>query len=352
MYEPLANAVASLSARNMARNEPSYFQAAVDFKIKALNCLRQDLVYRGISEYSIMCMIILGNIEINEQNTTAWYQHLDGAAKGVSEILAKNDIFASPTNYENFLTLLDALAFQDIFSGMSLCIRPRLNEVYSTQWKDLTRGVGDHYHGLRKVMATLSDIICLAAELQDSHPSLTYHLGHKYNQYYCVDKQLYSPENNSAYNKIVSEIANFQSPTSSSSDTSSLFGVFRYAVEIYFLLRFEANEFSYQLSPRIQELKQQALYWLSRLSPSTNVAISLSIVFWLFGMITDTAYEREMVFSRIMEIHQQVPQNSLNSVMNFLTTLWKMRDAPVNQHYPYRDLFSLVTEQTGFRMMM
>lgn len=89
IYEPLAFAVGNLGSKWLPTLQPDLSEMFVDFKIKALNLLRQDLAYRGISEPSLLCMLILGIIEMNEFNNEAWNQHLDGSAKGITDMLQK-----------------------------------------------------------------------------------------------------------------------------------------------------------------------------------------------------------------------------------------------------------------------
>lgn len=352
LYAPLANAIASLSAKRFSHTEPTYLQAAVDFKIKALNSLRQDLAYNGMSEYSIICMLTLGNIEINEMNLEAWTQHLDSAASGVTEILAKNNVFQSSGIHRNFLILLDAFALQDIMFGLAVCTRPRLNKVYHKQWKAFKGDADDNYNGMRESMAHFSEITCLAAELQECHPSISYLVGFKYFQYYCVDRKYYTPRQLETYSRLVSEIYNFQPPESLSGDALSSLMMCRCALEIYLALRFDASEFSLVLSPRLLHAKRQAFYWLNRLPISTSIAVFQFVIIWLFGLVSDTEVDRATVLNKLRTFQLKCARASSYAVMNFLTLLWKMRDSPEYKGHPYRDLLSLVTEQTGFVLMV
>lgn len=348
-FEPLANAVASLSARKMSLMESSHIKSAVDFKIKALNLLRQDLVYKGISEHSIVCMLTLSYVEIYEQNMEAWSRHLDGASKGVIELLANNKIFEEPQKYERLLSLVDAVAYQDIFSAVSSYSRPRMHSIYSGQWKSSTHGPKDGiYARLRKIMALGSEVSCFVNDLQDLYPSITYRVGYKYPQFYAVDKKHYTHEQHNSYNKLVHDFLLLQPIQRSSPGEFQLAEAIISALQISFALRMDTDEFLFQLSPRVRTLRSNLVTWMVKSPATSKPDITPSFILWILGITADSEMERYDTLSRIEKIYSPSLRFSLHAVMSFLTFFWKLRDDAKYSEYQIRDLLSLATEQTQF----
>lgn len=361
LHEPLANAVASLAARNLSQLEGSYVQTAVDFKIKALNFLRHDLESRGVSKYSIVCMLILANIELNEGSIESWAQHLDGAAKGVAEILANNRVFETPENYKDFLVLLDALAYHDIMSCLSQCIRPRLHDVYARPWRNLKLKTSDYYYGMRQNMVNLSDIICLVADIYETSTNSPYT---RYpasengiskppsSRYYCVSRSYYTPRQLQTYNQLLKNISDLDPTADVPSDVTKLAVCGKFGILLYFILKLDTDEFMHKLSSRIRDIKTQGLRSLSSLPLLYSTATIQAFLTWLIGIVCEIQSERAIVMNRIQELYKNVPRMSLYSVMNFLTIFWKYRDSPAYDNYTYRNLLMLVTDQTGFQIMV
>lgn len=355
LYEPLANAVGSLAARNLSQQQLVYVQAAVDFKIRALNLLRQDLVYQGVSESSLLCMLILGNVEMNDHNIDAWSQHLDGAAKAASEILARNNVFQNPSNYSNFMLILDCLTYQDIVSGLALCKRPRLRDVYlrninlfSQTREDQT---SNYYQAISSVILGVCETLCLAADLQEAFPSTLHKLGFKNPSYYCVDKSYYSPDHYRRYNEIFSAVSTLPSVAGLSPEIALLMHTSKNAMLLYFMLRLDPEEFLYKLSPRVEKLRDEGLNGLLEGQSTKVVAVQQSINIWIIGLVCESAEDRNALLNKIKEFYAEVPRPSLYSVMNYLSSVWKMRDSPEMKEYPLRDILSLVTEQTAFTIL-
>lgn len=354
VYEPLANAVGSLAARSLSQQQLAYVQAAVDFKIKALNLLRQDLVYQGVSESSLLCMLTLGNVEMNDLNIDAWSQHLDGAAKAASEILGRTNVFQHPENFGNFMIILDALTYQDILSGLALCKRPRLYDVYLNHWKYLQHRPDSKLHSYKAMsshMMGLCEILCFAADLQEVFPSSLHRLGFKYPSFYAVDKSYYTQEQHARYNDILKSITNLPEVLGINYETNVLVNTSRHALLLYFILRLDADEFLYKLSTRVENIRAIALEWLFKCPPSKFMSVQMSTNIWLIGLVCESESDRNALLTRTKELYVEVPRSSLYAIMNYLSALWKMRDSPKYKDYTYRDILSFVTGQTGFTII-
>lgn len=354
LYEPLANAVGSLAARSLSQQQLVYLQAAVDFKIKSLNLLRQDLVYQGVSESSLLCMLILGNVEMNDLNIDAWSQHLDGAAKAASEILARNNVLEKPENFANFMLIFDALTFQDIFSRIALNKRPRLYDIYRNTWRSAHQQPDtktNPYNALKPIAMELNEILCLAAELHETYP-MQHTLGMKYPANYAVDKSYFTPEIQRRYNNLYDAIANIAIPTDADPEIVMLMLTSVPALLIYFMLRLDSHEFLYTVSPRLEKARSDGLNALLRCPPSKFMSIQQPVNIYVIGLICDAPQDRNALLNKIKEFYTEVPRSSLYSIMNFLSNLWKMRDSPKFKNVTMRDTLSSVIDQTGFTVIL
>ena len=357
IYEPLTFAVCSLGARSLSRTQSFYTQVAIDFKIKALNLLRQNLLYQGISEGALLCMLILGSIEMNELNEEAWEQHLEGLVKGINEMLESKAVLQNPIRYSNLMLIVDAAAYQDIMSAISNCKRPLLRHAYSNKWSFPAATPPcktNYYQAINPILKIASDIICLGADLQESFPCTTYKLGLKNPTFYAVDKSYYKAEHHKQYNNILQCIN--QLHTQHIEDYSE-HSVIAYsgmqAVLIYFMLRLDTTEFLLKLSPRVQQLQKIGLKWLLLVQDASSARLtSRSIIIWLIGIATESPADRAALLNRIQELYAEVPRSSLYLTMNFLTHFWKMRSSPKYASYTYRDVISLACEQTSFKVLL
>lgn len=348
IYEPLANAVGSLAARNLSQQQLVYVQAAVDFKIKALNLLRQDLVYQGVSESSLLCMLILGNFEMNDLNIEAWSQHLDGAAKAASEILARHNVFENPDSYSNFMLILEVLTYQDIMSGLTLGKRPRLHDIYRHHLKY----VSEKCVVVKPPTLALSEILCLAADLQENYPSTLFRFGMKSPSHYAVDRSYYTPEIARRYDEILASISSPQTPSASgNSEAAMLMQAWQPALQLYFMLRLDAHEFLYTLSPRVEKLRAEALAALLKCPPTKFMAIQQPILIYFVGIVCEATHDHNALINRIKDLYAEMPRPALYSIMKYLSNLWKMRQSPKYKEYTYRDLLSSAAEQTGFMIV-
>lgn len=358
LYEPLANAVASLAARGFMH---SYPQVSVDFKIKALNLLRHDLVQKGVSEYSIVCMLILGNIEMNEARDESWFQHLDGATKGVMEILNNNDVFGRPENYSNFIVLLDAVAYQDIVASMGFGTKPRLCELYSTKWKSLRVKDGKGYfHSLRLLMSFISEIMCFSVDLHERHPTMVgvsgkpvlhdpITPGTQIPLYYAPEKSYLTKAELKQYSKIYNNLRDVNLSLLVDPQLVSLLEGCRAALTLFLMLKVDSDEFQYRLSSQVRKLRSECR---SLIEQDIETTMSISIVVWLTGITSETMDERQTVLNKIHSLYSLIPRQSLQAALKFLTLFWKMRDDTANSHFSYRDLLQIVASMTQFRLLL
>lgn len=364
LHEPLAYAVASLAARSLSTN---YTQISVDFKIKALNLLRHDLVQNGVSEYSIACMLVLGNIEMNEQRIDAWLQHLEGACKGVSEILASNNVFERPENYRNFVVLLDAVAYQDIVSGISRGLRPQLHRLYHDKWRKL-KVTDNYYNAIRPLISTISDIIVLCAELHEKYPTVTVNSKVEppqqiildpipYNTpiplYHPVDKRYLDKDQRHRFNKLFDRINSIESPNNVPESIQKMVSLCKYTLLLFYSLKLDSEEYGHKLSSKLREYRKHAIDCYNSLETSSTVAVSQTLVLWMVGITTETKEDQTLIMEKISVLYNKLPRLSLYNVTSYLNQLWKMREDQVNYgRYTIRDIMTILTERTGYQITL
>jgi hypothetical protein len=363
LHEPLAYAVASLAARSLST---SYTQISVDFKIKALNLLRHDLVQKGVSEYSIACMLVLGNIEMNEQRIDAWLQHLEGACKGVSEILT-NNVFEQPENYSNFIVLLDAVAYQDVVSGISRGLRPQLYSLYHDKWRKL-KITGNYYNAIRPLISTISDIIVLCAELHEQYPTVTVNSKVEppqqiildpipYNSpiplYHPVDKRYFNKDQKYRFKELFDRINSIESPQNVPESIKKMVDLCKYTLLLFYSLKLDSEEYGHTLSDKLKEYRRQAINCYNSLETSSTVAVSQTLVLWMVGITTETKEDQTLIMEKISVLYNKLPRLSLYNVTNYLNQLWKMREDRVNYgRYTLRDIMTILTERTGYQITL
>lgn len=364
LHEPLAYAVASLAARSLIT---TYTQVSVDFKIKALNLLRHDLVQKGVSEYSIACMLILGNIEMNEQRIDSWLQHLEGACKGVSEILANNNVFERPEDYSNFVVLLDAVAYQDVVSGISRGLRPQLHKLYHDKWQRL-KITGNYYNAIRPLVSTISDIIVFCAELHENYPTVTVNTKVEppqpivldpipYNTpiplYHPVDKRHFNESQNQRLDEILDQINGIDIPGDLPKSIQKMVESCKYTLLLFYYLKLDSTEYGYTLSDKVKEYRIRVMDSYSSLETSSTVTVSQTLVLWMVGITTETKQDQAVIMEKISVLYDKVPRASLYNVMNYLNLLWRMREDRVNYgRYTIRDIMTILTERTGYQITL
>lgn len=356
IYEPLMFAVGNIGARTA--NTVSDSQMAVDFKIKALNLLRQDLVNHGISESAVLCMLLLGYIELNESNFDAWGQHLDGAAKGILEILNRiPEILEKPHEHKNFITILDAMARQDILYCLFFTQRPRLHKIYSIYRENLEAPSSSkqtlatfEYH-LTSLLVTASEIIGLGADLMEQFPLVSYKIPIKFPTYYSVDKAQFTPEITERCNNIWKKLnALFPMPDDGVSQIYAISVASKQAITVYFLLRLDSTEFLYEISPKLRAIGELGVRMLTRSPLNFTRFKSYTTVIWALGITADSIQTREVLMNEINRYYSHNPRTSMYALMNFLREFWKARDSEQYRDYTYRDLLYIVGEQLDFTL--
>lgn len=359
IYEPLAFAVGNLGSKWLPTLQPDLSEMFVDFKIKALNLLRQDLAYRGISEPSLLCMLILGIIEMNEFNNEAWNQHLDGSAKGITDMLQKKpDIMENLDNYPNFVIILDNMALLDIIYALVTTSKPRMCLIYQYyQSKLRIKGPcilnADSVHSpIAPIVMAVNDLLCFASDLQNQFPSITFELGAKYPAYYAVDKSYYTADHHRRYASLLNDIETFSNIEEK--DMTSMWEMVSSSKQvtlIYFMLRLDANEFQLQLSPKIRKIRDQGLILISQ-TPLYYMKLKVhSVAIWLLGITAEDKADRDRLLMETKQIASHTLCPTLSSVTHFLNVFWKKRDSPEYKNFTYRDLLSVTTEETKFRLI-
>jgi hypothetical protein len=359
IYEPLAFAVGNLGSKWLPTLQPDLNEMFVDFKIKALNLLRQDLAYHGISEPSLLCMLILGIIEMNEFNNEAWNQHLDGSAKGITEIFqTKPDIMENLDNYPNFVAILDSMALQDIMYAIATTSRPRLYLIYQSYQSKLRIKGSDIvnadsvYSPMAPILMAVSDLLCFASDLQNQFPSITFELGAKYPGYYAVDKAYYTADHLRRYASLLRDIeTSYNIEKKDFTSLSTLISVNNQATLIYFMLRLDANEFQLQLSPKVREIREQGLISLSQAPLNFLRLKAHAVTIWLLGITVESKADRDRILAETKQIASHDPRPTFSLVANFLNIFWQKRDSLEYKNYTFRDLLSITTEETKFRLI-
>lgn len=361
IYEPLTFALGNLGSKKLQIMQPDLTESFVDFKIKALHLLRQDLVYHGISESSLVCMLILGIIEMNEFNNEAWNQHLEGTANGITEMIHTNpSMMENLENFPKFITILETMARLDVMYAISTNSRPRLYKIYghyqeklcNTSLNNDNNDTSSINSPSALISMAINDLLCFASDLQDQFSGTMPELDAKYPEYYAVSKDYYSTDSHQRYASVLRNIENsFCIEEKDDTSLCTLGLASKQGILLYFILRLDANEFQTELSPKVRKIRDQGLSLISQEPLNFLNLKSHAVIIWLLGITAETKDDRNKLLKEMKQHYFSSPRSTFYLVEQFLTVFWSKRDSSEYMNYTYRTLLSVTTEETKFKLI-
>lgn len=364
-FEPLRYAIASLAAQSLAtryllmgardddsagRGEPrtdDFVQAQVDahqalsvsLKIRALNRLGAAIV-DGVSEQSLACILVLSNIEMGELNFETWGRHLEGAAHGVMEYLARhgedrvmgsarpaqpdqryrnieqNGSRESGPSFDVFLAILELVGVYDIMWTVSTDSRPRLQDVYARHWRYFPDGPAaypsstPYATAVRYLVTFIGEIAALSGDISAREASqaaaaaapeqqqqqyyaqgnpFAHLAGDAVSQFYFVDPAALSPADVALYLDLRARLSafgpRFLDHLPRIPYLHSLARFIYTAVKIYFVLRLDTGDMATAAAAgsdaapyELAALKREAFAYLRDINPQLRTGASYQSV--------------------------------------------------------------------------
>ncbi|CAN6674711.1 hypothetical protein TRVA0_062S00166 [Trichomonascus vanleenenianus] len=344
--ESLKNALCGLSARHMSQLYPEYISRAMEYKVEALRCLREELLCSHFNMKSLTTILILGVQEVYESNHETWRQHVEGAMRGIlgndKRLLrqAESDPFASMT--------VAYLEYQDTMCHL-LTGGPTLLSRFGSEVPQWGTKTGPFIRTIGPLYKSLAQISLVAYELSNAiAPAYVagQHMKRIAPVFAAIDFLQWPPH--LTENRFDIQIAlNMWLPEQplNSSDYAAV-RVLKYATELYYLMRFDATEFGQHLSANIETIVSDALGFVSAIPTFSSASALLSWPMWQIGIACESHEHQQQVLTMLEQCKWKTNKLSLQSIIDFLQLLWFFRRDPQYAGYSYRELLTMTMQQT------
>ena len=110
-------------------------------------------------------------------------------------------------------------------------------------------------------------------------------------------------------------------------------------------MRLDSQEFDMDIRQHLAITVQNAVACLDHIPVESEMNFILGWPLWQIGVCCQKILERSLIVERLLQIRVRHNKRSLDTIINFLNSLWDLKSKPAYASYKYRHLLALVTHQ-------